>query len=86
MVELYGFIRMVWNQLCNVFSIVLLKYNCFYLYIVYISYGTISIVELMGILCFDWYIFHVHNSQTVLYADDFLEPLFVVEFVELTFC
>ena len=45
-------------------------------YIVYISYGTISIVELMGILCFDWYIFHVHNSQMVLYADDFFRTLF----------
>ena len=86
MVELYGIIRMVWNKLCNVFPIVLLKYNCFYLYILYISTGTISIVELMGILCFGWYIFHVHNSETVLYADDFLDPFFVFEFAELTFC
>ena len=30
----------------------------------------------MGILCFGWYIFHVHNSETVLYADDFFRTLF----------
>ena len=29
MVELIGIIRMVWNELCNVFPIVLLNYNCF---------------------------------------------------------
>ena len=76
---------MVGNNLCNAFPIVLLKYNCF-IYIFFILVWNNSIVELMGILCFDWNIFMYIARRRNYMLMMFVGPLLGFEFAELICC